>query len=63
MTLQNLVADSLCEVSACEQLCLPTLDGGTRCHCTDGFVLNDDELTCEPNCTSDEISCGSLDRK
>ncbi|VIP00453.1 Uncharacterized protein BM_BM10239 [Brugia malayi] len=56
-------APNICEVTTCQHICVPKLDGsGQQCLCAEGFIMHESGL-CEPNCTKHQLLCSRPDHK
>ncbi|XP_072180611.1 uncharacterized protein [Diadema setosum] len=46
---------SACSEESCDQLCLPSSSGGFVCHCSIGYTLDDDNVTCSVDIVEDNF--------
>ncbi|VDM09369.1 unnamed protein product, partial [Wuchereria bancrofti] len=59
----QMAAPNICEVTTCQHICAPKLDGsGQQCLCAEGFIMHESGL-CEPNCTKHQLLCSRPDHK
>uniref|UniRef100_A0A1I7VEG2 EGF-like domain-containing protein n=1 Tax=Loa loa TaxID=7209 RepID=A0A1I7VEG2_LOALO len=59
----QITTPNLCEVTTCQHICVPKLDGsGPQCLCAEGFVMHENGL-CEPNCKEHQLLCSQPDHK